>query len=128
MSKLTDSLKMVAGYERVAEDRPLLCVKTSGTVEEARTIEGYTATKWTLSTYFGASIYINDLMCMNDPDAVVRQSKQKLMTHIIEDLFGEFRPMIRSIYDATYKRDYEAIWNATRALERAMFEVVVEEL
>lgn len=71
---------------------------------------------------FGSQVMVTDVELMNNPDALTHaiNSTKKSIT---EAVFGEFRPLIRQIYDALYDYDVEKARWVLNQLEVQMFEI-----
>lgn len=51
------------------------------------------------------------------------EAKRVVKNAIIEEVFGEFRPHVRAVELAIYKRDFDAALAALHALEQQMFSI-----
>lgn len=71
---------------------------------------------------FGSQVMVTDVELINNPDALTHaiNSTKKSIT---EAVFGEFRPLIRQIYDALYDYDVEKARWVLNQLEVQMFEI-----
>jgi hypothetical protein len=72
-------------------------------------------------TKIGATVWIDDdLITLQDQsDWALKHVKQS----VIEEMFGEFRPLIRDLYMATYENDPSKMRALLDELSREMFEI-----
>jgi hypothetical protein len=122
MSRLAKNLVASETGRRFIDVTPLstITVKDSFITD----VSGDAAYEYRLEARFGASTLVNKASAeQSSADAnvftdAIRAARRK----IVEDVFGEFRPLIYQINEAIHARDWTEANNLTRKLYQQMFE------
>jgi hypothetical protein len=70
---------------------------------------------------FQQVVYIDQYELDQSNGEALEHALVSIKRSIVEEVFGEFRSMLRDIHSATYDADMTRVRNATTALEQAMF-------
>lgn len=70
--------------------------------------------EYTIRTQFKAVVYLDEI----NPDSQVIERTKSL---IIEEIFGEFRPLLNDVEIALYERDFNRAKGALRILREQIF-------
>ena len=81
-----------------------------------------TAKVYRIGVKFGSQVMVTETELISHPDALTNAINSTKKS-IAEAVFGEFRPLIRQIYDALYDYDVEKARFVLGQLEQQMFEV-----
>lgn len=110
MSKLARNIAIKQG-KRIAIESPMRAATIETNVAEIPAL--YDAFQYSIGVTFGvrAQVLRKDL----------HQIADKARRVIIEDVFGEFRPLIMAVYEAQCDRDYRKAMDALNELEQRMF-------
>jgi len=118
MSKLSEAIKATSTYNVVA-GRDLGFNLTN--IEESVT-EGYAHQRYKvvrLMAKFGAEVTIME----TDTDGQLNEARQSIRKAVVEEVFGEFRPIINQIRIAAYQDDRFQVARLIGELESQMFGV-----
>lgn len=120
MSKFAKTIDAV-----ITGDRKLLPMKYSSIKLETHkdhvtsSMGVYTAVK--IGAKFESIVYIDDYDLTRNPDAI-RQALVSIKRAMVEEMFGEFRPLLMDALAATYDTDQVRLRTALANLEKEMFQ------
>lgn len=116
MSKLAKAIDYEVGRESYYRQPPLKLTYTdvNFTVSEIMTLP-YKVKEYKIGVTLGAKALLDEVNPARH-DAIV-----KIKRAMIEEVFGEFRPMIYNLHTALYDRDTEQAVKILNELEHVMF-------
>jgi hypothetical protein len=120
VTALSKALRWRRGLEkRAAFDGPVPVISAESKTAQKFDIQTWqVATEHILDATFRSRAFLTEGMGADSRLALERQMRK----HIIEAVFGEFRPRFRALEEALWGHDYAALANAIDAFERAMFD------
>lgn len=110
MSKLAKSLSVTTTQKQVPLSRDIFLYK-----EDFTSHSGYKATICKVTATFGCEMVIRTPEHSSEALRVIKR-------RVIEEVFGEFRPLIRGLEVAIYNQNNEQALEKLRELEKEMFE------
>ena len=113
MSKLSDAIKARRTFEKVPNLQPMAFTTVSDSLD--------CPTPWARVYECGATFKVRRVMDKEDA-AHVEQTVGEARRMIVEEIFGEFRPMIYAIREDLFMRDHGAAMQKLDVLYRSMFE------
>jgi hypothetical protein len=121
MSKLAKNLIASETGHRFIDVPPMSTVTVQDSISD---VSGSTAYEYQLEARFRASTLVNKAIAeqSNTKSNVFTDAIRAARRKIIEDAFGEFRPLIYQINEAIHARDWNEANQLTSKLYQQMFE------
>ena len=113
MSRLSEQIRAAQVFPIARVAMPMRCLDVEA---KAQTTHGIV--RYRVSCNFG--VETASAAIFNDIER--KMATERAMRLIIQEVFGEFRPMLIDLYEALYAYNFEAAIEKLSTLEKAMFE------